>query len=386
MPLISAQDAAILAQAVYNVMPATSRAEALQLAQRTPALNSSSATGPSLSVPVTPQSGLLASSGAYVRKQTGFGLICDRRGPEGNEMVVIMRGTQSGFDWASNLNVGLDVGPHGALVHAGFNRVYNTMREDLAREISSQRPAVVHFIGHSLGGALASMAAIDFIGGGQVGGFLYTFGAPRVGSLGTASVLDGKLSSAQVRRVYALSDPVPMIPLLPFRHYGPGSIGIQDSFQGICVEAHLMDTSYLPSMPKSGWPTMMALPNRSDPAYWLARAAESGSISRGVAYFCLSQALAAIMAAMNTLNLVLSPGITVLDRITDALAKGAMLAASIGDAVLSFVKTALRVLGRVAIATTVTAADLTVTFLRWLLELLLTPVIAAASRAGRMLS
>ncbi len=386
MALISAQDAAILAQAVYNVMPATSRAEALQLAQRTPALNSSSGTSPSLSVAVTPQSGLLGSSGAYVRRQTGFGLICDRRGPEGNEMVVIMRGTQSGFDWASNLNVGLDVGPHGALVHSGFNRVYNSFREDLASAISAQRPAVVHFVGHSLGGALASLAALDFIGGGQVSGYLYTFGAPRVGSLGTSTVLEGRMSSAQVRRVYALSDPVPMIPLLPFRHYGPGSIGLQDSFQSICVDAHLMNTSYLPSMPQSGWPTMVALPNRSDPAYWLARAAESGSLSRGIAYFCLSQALAAIMAALNGLNLVLSPGITVLDRITDALAKGAMLAAKIGEQVLSFVRTALRVIGRVSIAATVTAADLTVSFLRWVLDLLLAPVIAAASRAGRMLS
>ena len=28
------------------------------------------------------------------------------------------------------------------------------------------------------------------------------------------------MSSAQVRRVYALSDPVPMIPLLPFLFFG----------------------------------------------------------------------------------------------------------------------------------------------------------------------
>lgn len=147
-----------------------------------------------------------------------------------------------------------------------------------------------------------------------------------------------------------------------------------------------MKTSYLPSMPKSGWPAMVALPHRSDPAYWLARAAESGSFSRGMAYFCLSHALGLIMVALNGLNLVLSSDITVLDRITDALAKGAILSAKIGEQVLSFARTALQVIGRLSVATAVTAADLTVTFIRWVLELLLAPVIAAASHAGRKLS
>lgn len=386
MPLLSAMDAAVLADAVYTVRPAVSGADAVILARRDARFTTGTPEGQRLSTPVTPQTGLIGSSGAYVREQTGFGLICDRRGPEGPEMVVILRGTESGYDWASNLNVGLEVGPHGALVHSGFNRIYKTFREELARAISAQRPAAVHFIGHSLGGALASLAAMDFAGGGQATGFLYTFGAPRVGSLGTSTVLDRRMSSARVRRVYALSDPVPMIPLLPFRHFGPGSIGIQDSFQSICADAHRMKTSYLPSMPKSGWPAMVALPHRSDPAYWLARAAESGSFSRGMAYFCLSHALGLIMVALNGLNLVLSSDITVLDRITDALAKGAILSAKIGEQVLSFARTALQVIGRLSVATAVTAADLTVTFIRWVLELLLAPVIAAASHAGRKLS
>lgn len=386
MALLSAMDAAILAQAVYTVMPAADALEAVTLARRDPLFGKGSPDGKKLSTPVLPVTGLMGTSGAYIKRQTGFGLICERRSAEGTEMVVVMRGTQSGFDWASNLNVGLDVGPQGVLVHAGFNRIYKAMQEDLAREIANQKPAAVHFVGHSLGGALAALAAMDFIGGGKVPGYLYTFGAPRVGSGAASSLLGSKLTAERVRRVYALSDPVPMIPLLPFLHFGPGSIGLADSFNSICVSAHLMSTSYLPAMPKSGWPAMMALPNRSDPAYWMTQAAQAGNFRQGFAYVCLSQALSLIMASLNSLNLVLSPGLTVLDRMVDALAKGALLAVKIGETVLSFIKTALKVVGRVSIAAAVTSADLTVTFLRWVLGLLLAPVTAAASMAQRALS
>ena len=388
MTILSAQDAANLAQAVYSVLPATSSADAVSLAQRETVFASCLPPGPSnsprLSPGIKPKSGLMGRSGAVIKKDTGFGLICERS-DAGRELIVVFRGSQTNSDWLSNATIAMEAGPAGSTVHVGFNGIYKSLRDELGREIAAARPEAVHFVGHSLGGALASLAAMDFIAGGQVPGYLYTFGAPRVGALGTASVLSRNLKAASVKRVYALSDPVPMLPLFPFFHFGPGSTGIPDAFSHFSSDAHKMKTCYIPNMPETGWPPALALPNKSDPAYWLDQAVAAGSLRKGFSYLCLSVALSHIMTALSAVFGGLSLGMTVLDRIAEVLAKGVRLGAAVAENVLKFVKAAMAVVGRAAVATAVTAADLTVTFLNWVLEILLLPVRSAGQMASRLL-
>ena len=384
MTILSAMDSALLAGAVYSVTPASSGPEALTFAQRDATFAPRPGTGPQLSPGITPKSGLMGRSGVVVTKDTGFGLICERN-TQGRELIVVFRGTQTARDWLSNAVIAMEPGPAGSTVHVGFNGIYKSMRDELGREIAAARPERVHFVGHSLGGALASLAAMDFIAAGQVPGYLYTFGAPRVGALGSASVLNRNLPAGSVKRVYALSDPVPMLPLFPFFHFGPGSTGINDSFSAFSADAHKMATCYIPNMPLSGWPPAFALPNKSDPAYWLDQAVAAGSLRKGFSYLCLSVALSQIMVALSAVFGVISGGMTVLDRIAEVLARGVRLGAAIAEKVLKFVKAAMAVVGRAALTTAVTAADLTVTFLSWVLDLLLLPVRAAASIASRVL-
>ncbi len=64
----------------------------------------------------------------------------------------------------------------GAKVHAGFKEALDKVWDKLARLLSG--PGPVWFTGHSLGAALATLAA-DRHGRGQG---LYTFGSPRVGN------------------------------------------------------------------------------------------------------------------------------------------------------------------------------------------------------------
>lgn len=381
MTLLSANDAAILAQSVYDALPAQSASEAQTNVAQTLAAEHGPGKGrDSLSGPVKAVGGLMGKSGAVIKSRTGFGVVLERGAGHAGELIVALRGTQSTSDWFSNINIGMVPGPNGSMVHAGFWAIYSSFRQELGRIVTREAPNHIHFVGHSLGGALASLAAVDFLGGGTVGGSLYTFGSPRVGSIAMTSTMKRCLPATNVRRVYAISDPVPMIPMLPFLHYSGGSIGIDAGFSSICKDAHLMKTSYIPNMPSHGWPTMMALPNRMDPDYWLDQAEQAGSLRSAFGYFCLSKALGLLLPIINGLSAGITAFLTPIDMLADALTKGIQIAQRIGKTVLHFVKAALKIVG-VAFNAAMEVGDITARFLRWVLNLLYSPVEIAARAA-----
>src|SRR5690625_5856226 len=79
------------------------------------------------------------------------------------------------------------------------------IREFLAKHGSAT--GTVHCIGHSLGGAIANLAAdwIKKTRGGAVR--LYTFGAPRVGTSWFARSMGGRVQEKYIHRVYHKTDP-----------------------------------------------------------------------------------------------------------------------------------------------------------------------------------
>lgn len=83
----------------------------------------------------------------------------------------------------------------------------------------NQQPGttMVHCIGHSLGGAIANLAAEWAANTLNKKVKLYTFGSPRVGfaSGGFANKLTTALLPENIHRVYHNNDPVPMIPTFP---------------------------------------------------------------------------------------------------------------------------------------------------------------------------
>ena len=161
-----------------------------------------------------------AKSGIFEFKQNaGFAAMAMGKGKYENHAILVCRGTDGAKDWLSDANIAIQVSLTGHAVHAGFNRIYNQFRDDILRFIDRNNVSTIHCVGHSLGGALANMAADTIIDHGRKA-VLYTFGAPRVGVESFANKLSRhpRLGVKNIFRVYHSSDPVSMIPFFPFMH------------------------------------------------------------------------------------------------------------------------------------------------------------------------
>ncbi|MGR5278546.1 lipase family protein [Vibrio rotiferianus] len=155
-------------------------------------------------------------------------------------LVFTFRGTQKNVgDIMTDGNIGISGTQSGYSVHAGFINLFNTIKNQLSNYISNyikkhnKAPKAIHCVGHSLGGALASLAADWVKSKYSYNVHLYTFGAPKVGFKPYSRIeLD-----ASYRCTHG-ADPVPMAPLWPFTHGGveyrlDGSTGIYFCAHGL---------------------------------------------------------------------------------------------------------------------------------------------------------
>lgn len=165
------------------------------------------------------------------------------------QLVITFRGTvlESIAKWHENLDAfyawtdmgtrtGANFGSRGGTpvqhpdVHRGFYDLYRSLESRLfdhilgmvsTGEIHSSTEIVV--AGHSLGGALATLAAYDL----KVSGFnvseVYTYGSPRVGSRDFARGYASSLG-AVTWRVVNHNDKVPHLPHFPFYHHVPAEV------------------------------------------------------------------------------------------------------------------------------------------------------------------
>jgi len=78
--------------------------------------------------------------------------------------------------------------------------------------------ATIHCIGHSPGGAVATIAANWVANNKAQTVKLYTFGAPKPGLKMFANNATRKIRKQNIFRVYHATDPVPMTPLFPYMH------------------------------------------------------------------------------------------------------------------------------------------------------------------------
>ena len=157
---------------------------------------------------------------------TGFLAVDDA-----NRLIVLaFRGTESLSNWKADFNI---LRRHTDLcaqchVHTGFWNAWTEIRERAkARvlEVVETHPNYGFVItGHSLGGAIAVLAAgefrkisDDFAARTE----LYTFGSPRVGNKHTAAFLTDQ--SVLSFRITSMSDPVPREPghILGYQHTSP---------------------------------------------------------------------------------------------------------------------------------------------------------------------
>ncbi|MCQ8880515.1 lipase family protein [Pseudoalteromonas shioyasakiensis] len=151
---------------------------------------------------------------------SGFGYIGEGRngGIYEKEIVITFRGTAGIADTLTDLHCGMTVGPNYKAVHAGFNRTFESIKPQLSKILSKLGSRPVHCVGHSLGGAIATLAANWIKAQFKVPVKLYTFGAPRVGCNPFAIQTETNLNG--IYRAVHRSDPVPMVPVWPFVHAG----------------------------------------------------------------------------------------------------------------------------------------------------------------------
>ncbi|MBU4311789.1 MAG: lipase family protein [Candidatus Omnitrophica bacterium] len=103
-----------------------------------------------------------------------------------NDEIIILtfRGTDSIEDWITDADARLVKGPWGR-VHRGFREALNCIWHDIKRTLTEFQYKSQPFwiAGHSLGGALATLAAAKFIKEEyKRPKGIYTFGQPRVGN------------------------------------------------------------------------------------------------------------------------------------------------------------------------------------------------------------
>lgn len=111
-------------------------------------------------------------------------------------------------------------------IHAGFKNEYSSIRIKLLRELSDliaqrKKPQHITFCGHSLGGALASVAALDShesIDPKMVVSSLYSFGSPRTYNTAGSKIFASKMEYTN-RAVFA-NDPVVQMPWIDYKHVG----------------------------------------------------------------------------------------------------------------------------------------------------------------------
>jgi hypothetical protein len=126
--------------------------------------------------------------------------------PEGAEpppfAVLVFRGTQSLENWFSNLTSIQVPWTQGGMVHLGFKREIFKIWPQVSKVLASLT-CPIYYAGHSLGGALAVLAASL-----RPPAAVYTFGAPRVGDRAFAKAM----SSIPVYRIVNHRDIVPTVP------------------------------------------------------------------------------------------------------------------------------------------------------------------------------
>jgi triacylglycerol lipase len=144
-------------------------------------------------------------------KDVPIGFIAQRK----ECIFLIFRGTVSDQEWFHNLKTSLVpyLLPNFGKVHDGFLKTYNLFRTAIKGTLDGMDPGSKLFIaGHSLGGALATIALPDI--GSRMNGKmieLYTYGSPRIGDNAFITAFNRQYAERSFR-IINTSDMVGLIP------------------------------------------------------------------------------------------------------------------------------------------------------------------------------
>lgn len=386
--LITPTIASTLADAVYGIREVgdVRRGTAERLGAVTPGLEGPQPFGANETFESFDLSGsaVAGRSGAGVlSSKTGFGMVVPGTGKYAGDIAVVCRGTAIGQDWLSNFNAAIASGPGGLAVHAGFCRVFDSMKDEVETALRGKNPRSIHVVGHSLGGAIANLFAMRFALQKRANVCLYTFGAPRPGTSPFVERMQSEIPGGNVKRVYAMSDVVPMVPIWPFLHtpLNPGGLRVERGGQLLSLSSHYM-SNYKPAVYLKDWNSLTSdsaqIDDKKSIDFWVDKASAALPMS-SVGLWALSKAMKGILALIErAVGAFVTTGLTILDTVAQAIHKGIKF---VGDVVTGAVKKLIKgvahFLGRVIN----TAEDITLAFLRYVLGLLFNFIGGMARRA-----
>ncbi len=335
--------------------------------------------------------------GRTIGATTGFGYVTSFNKGGAKHVVVATRGTRPEIG-SPDLLTDFYATPTGVAVghriHRGFAKTFQSLKGNLDQSVAIKNADVVHCVGHSLGGAIANINAMYIKAQSQNKDVrLYTFGAPRVGlHFGFATSLESMLGKDKIYRVSHTDDPITWIPTFPYLHVlgstgddnnillrspaGPGS-----------MTNHSMDI-YAKEMEPLSWSAARALKHLSNfedrlmKDLWMSQSegvlggiAKGSALIGGGVVWILMKVLRGILKLLagSIILLVATP----MDLICRMLAEGVNLAGKLGSLIWRWVKSAANAIGHAVNS----AKDVTTTFLRYLLDRLMSVVRVAAERA-----
>lgn len=191
------------------------------------------------------------TGGVFLNAATGFGVAARGKGEFEGDALLAFRGTNTLYDVLTDAHAGnLFPSSTGKMVHSGFYKTFLSFKRDMEKFFTQFSPRRIHCVGHSLGGAVATLAAEWLVVEGIGEPVLYTFGSPRVGSANFAKFLTEKVHDENIYRVYHKSDPVSMVPIWPFTHVPlPGTDCFIDTPGSFTPSMHKME-NYITSVTK----------------------------------------------------------------------------------------------------------------------------------------
>jgi len=194
-------------------------------------------------------------------------------------LVLAFRGTQPGItDVLSDIRFNLVSAPGGGRVHYGFLDAFERIRDRIESTLQQYAGPPVYITGHSLGGALATLAT-RYLESDSAGA-CYTFGAPRVAD----DVFFRKIKTP-IYRVVNAADGVPRVPfgfslnvllgglrLIPINGTLAISEFIRKRFAGYTHYGHLIFLSDAPNeLDRDGTPFTNLTVRISPDIFWRAQ-------------------------------------------------------------------------------------------------------------------
>jgi triacylglycerol lipase len=285
---------------------------------------------------------------------SGFGYTLTYRANRRTHVVLAMRGTRPEIagnpDLLTDARGALTMCSGIGLVHKGFKATFDSVLPNLQRDEKLVKSAdVVHVVGHSLGGAIATLIAAHYAINGKAVR-LYTFGSPRVGGMGCHKLIESRIGKENIFRVAHDLDPISLIGPFPYIHVNGGRRDENNmtlaspTSKLISVANHNM-AEYIKSVGARDWAGVRKASARVDKdnsllVTWMLNHGEDHSWVKVASVHSLSILLKMFSHVLKALGTAAIIAVTAIDLLAEILYTGLHKSKQLGGIVLSLLKDA----------------------------------------------